>query len=241
MTAIGPANWEEYERLQRRFWDVLRQTFIQVLETSTEPIDEYQASLSDSSPDEQLLALHDDPLDLAAILTGVTLTPEMISRYDRMFSETYSEQVVVNPPHPVDVVPPYWEDFVRRYGDNLVPPYWVEVPRHWDMPVGPEMFGFVPRTAVTLLLERLGYSQVGRQGQLAVWLLSDDRFRGLPEAVLIPRPTMSVAQTGERGYDMRSVLNLYNWIIWLANRRGASTEILRTLVDQREQFARGLE
>src|SRR5258708_6119308 len=130
MTAIGPADWEQYEPFQRRFWDLVRQTFIRVLDTSTEPIDEYRASLSDSSPDEQLLALHDDPLDLAAVLTGVTLTPETIARYDRMVSETHPDQVIADRPFSVEVgVPP---DVVSPYWGDVVPPYWDEIPPYWD-------------------------------------------------------------------------------------------------------------
>jgi hypothetical protein len=233
MTAIGPANWEEYEPLKRRFRELLRQTVIRVLKTSMDPIDEYWSSLSDSSPGEQLLALHDDPLDLAAVLTGVTLTPEMTERYDRMLSETFSDLVLGNPPYSVGVV----VDAVRSPGEDVVDEVPPDLYRD-ARPVRPEISGFVPRRAVTLLLERLGYSRLGREGQLAVWQLSDDGFQELPEVVLVPRPTISA--TGERGYDKRSVLNLYDWIIWLAQRRGASSETLRMLQDQRDQFAGGV-
>jgi uncharacterized membrane protein YeaQ/YmgE (transglycosylase-associated protein family) len=88
MTSIDPSNLEEYERLESMFWRTLRQTFIRVLDTGTEAVDYYRESLFKSSPYERLLALHDDPLDVAAVLAGVTLTPDIISRYEALLSET---------------------------------------------------------------------------------------------------------------------------------------------------------
>jgi hypothetical protein len=71
MTIVEPADFEEYEFLERRFWETLRQTFTRVLNLSIEPVDEYRASLLHSPVYERVLALHDDPLDVAAILESV--------------------------------------------------------------------------------------------------------------------------------------------------------------------------
>jgi hypothetical protein len=253
MTAIGPESWYEYEPLQRRFWDLLRQAFIRVLDTSTEPIDEYRASLSNASRDEQLLALHEDPLDVAAVLTGVTLTPEMISRYDTMLSEIYpdEDEVIDSPSSAIRQVAPAWGRGIPPYSVHVVLPHWIDRPppsqgMEWRRlrrlpPVTSEISRFIPTAALTTLLERLGYSQNPRYEEpLTIWQLRSDRLQGLPEFVFVPPPTHLTAD-GKPAYDRRSLLNLYDWIIWLANRRSASPETLVMLVRERDQFARGLE
>jgi uncharacterized membrane protein YeaQ/YmgE (transglycosylase-associated protein family) len=105
MTSIDPTNLKEYERLESMFWHTLRQTFSRVLDKSTEPVDYYRASLSKASPYERLLALHDDPLDVAAVLAGVTLTPDIMSRYEALLSKIYPEQAIYNPLYPGSEVP----------------------------------------------------------------------------------------------------------------------------------------
>jgi len=138
----------------------------------------------------------------------------------------------------LDLIQPYWDDVVPPYWDHLVPPY---SDTGWGpVPVRPEISGFVPRSALIRLLERLGYFPVDQPEELAVWVRRQDR-RGLPQVVFVPPPMMYHAASGESGYGKQSVLNLYDWIIWFAKRRGASVETLRMLQNQRDQFARELE
>jgi hypothetical protein len=217
MTSISPANQQEFQLLERRFWNILRQTFSHVLDTDTGPVEDYWASLSNSSPYERLLALHDDPLDVAAVLTGITLTPDMVSRYEALLYELYAEQVVGNPP--------YW--------GSEVPGRARARPQH-----------FVPKSVLVQIMQRLGYSPGRQEGEFIVWQQSQGqrrgRFRELPQLVPILAP-MAYASLGEEGYDKQVVLDVFNRIIDSATRDNASSETLRIVREQRDEFARRFE
>src|ERR1700761_5233619 len=91
MTSLTQADQTDIQLLEDRFWQALRLTFSRVFLTDVEPVEEYRASLSSSSPYERLLALHDDPLDVAAVLLGVKLTPEITERYDAVMKTLISD------------------------------------------------------------------------------------------------------------------------------------------------------
>lgn len=99
MTVLDPTNPEAYAALEREFWQTLQQTFTDVLRIEPSLVDAYRAELQQASPYERLLALHDDPLDVAAVLTGITLTPEISSRYEEFLSHDPPTIALGSPPY----------------------------------------------------------------------------------------------------------------------------------------------
>jgi len=74
----------------------------------------------------------------------------------------------------LDLIQPCWDDVVPPYWDHLVPPY---SDTGWGpVPVRPEISGFVPRSALIRLLERLGYFPVDQPEELAVWVPASNLY-----------------------------------------------------------------
>jgi hypothetical protein len=55
---------------------------------------QYQEALADSSPYERLLALHDSPLEIAAMLADVPVTDDIRARYDELQARLRAEASV---------------------------------------------------------------------------------------------------------------------------------------------------
>jgi hypothetical protein len=223
MTSIDPADLEEYRLLERRFWNTLQQTFSRVLNTSTGVVDDYRASLAEASSYERLLALHDDPLDVAADLSGITLTPEMVSRYGELLSEIYLRETIspslIRTLTPLPLTIPTLPELHRSLLTNVV-----------------------PMATLVEAMARLGYHRIEEyEGGGLLW---ESRSRAvhyasrLPEAITTPPPIYTL--DGNLAYDVQSILDLYNRIIALARHRGASSEELRSVTHERDEFARAL-
>jgi hypothetical protein len=225
MTSISPTNRREYRLLERKFWQILRQTFSEVFVTSTEPVDQYWASLSKSSPYERLLALHDDPLDVAAVLLGVTLTPEITSRYEAMLSKGYPARVIDNPPRKVSEAT---ERPVPDWPPDLLGPR-----------EGRRTTALVSMLAFERLMDRLGYARARQEGKVLVWQLPQGRgsSRGLPQVVATLAPMYSTSHK-QPAYDVRYILDVYDHIIALAAHSRAPLGTLKMVREQRDQFAR---
>jgi hypothetical protein len=220
MTSLQPNDRAELRKLERRFLETLRQTFSRVLETSAEPADYYWASLSRASSEERLLALHDDPLDVAVALTDVTVTPEMTSRYRELIS----------------VIPP---DEAASMQEELfeVPPRQPFTPRipRTERVLRPALFSM---TRIVGLMEHLGYTRSGGEGHVVAWRLTRAAAPGLPDLVATTLiPTSVTVAFGER-YGVQSILDIYDQIIVLASERGAPPQTLRMLRELRDNFAR---
>ena len=231
MTSISPTNRREYRLLERRFWQTLRQTFSKVFVTGTEPVEKYRASLSNSSPYERLLALHDDPLDVAAVLLGVTLTPEITSRYEAMLAEGYPARVIDNPPRKVSEAterPEATEQPVPDWPPDLLGPR-----------EGRRTTALVSMLAFERLMDRLGYARAKQEGKVLVWQLPQGRGspRGLPQVVATLAP-MYYTSHKQPAYDVRYILDVYDHIIALAAHSRAPLGTLKMVREQRDQFAR---
>ena len=231
MTSISPTNKRVYRLLERRFWQTLRQTFSKVFVTGTEPVDIYRASLSNSSRYEQLLALHDDPLDVAAVLLGVTLTPEIISRYEAMLSESYPTRLIDNPPHQVS----------EETRERPVPVLASELPRPRERERR-RTTALVSMLTFERLMDGLGYARVRQEGKVFVWQLRQGRASspGLPQVVSTLAPMYRTSHK-QPAYDVRYVLDVYDHIIALATHARAPLGTLRMVREQRDQFAREFE
>lgn len=84
MSSIDPQSSSLLPELESRFWTVLRDALEEVLGADGELADQYQHQLESASLHERLLALHEDPIDVAAMLAAIPLTEEDLLRYDEM-------------------------------------------------------------------------------------------------------------------------------------------------------------
>jgi hypothetical protein len=225
MTSISQTDRSEYRLLENRFWHMLRQTFSRVLVTGIEPVDEYRASLSNSSPYERLLALHDDPLDVAAVLLGVTLTPEIISRYEALISAVYPEQEVYDPPLVVLEAP-----------KRPAPDWGSELPKRRERKK-PRKTQLVSMSAFERVMDRLGYTRAGQREETLLWFNDGRPSRELPKFVTTLAPSHRTSHN-EPAYGVQSVLRMYDYFIDLAVSSRASLETLSMLRIQKYEFAR---
>jgi 5,6,7,8-tetrahydromethanopterin hydro-lyase len=87
MPTIAPSETERLAELERDFIGVLKTILSNVFGADTRLADSYYSKLRNASPDERLLALHDDPLKVGSILAGVPLTKSLFDRYIRNKSQ----------------------------------------------------------------------------------------------------------------------------------------------------------
>jgi 5,6,7,8-tetrahydromethanopterin hydro-lyase len=73
MPTIAPSETNRLEELERKFIFALKAALTR-LGARTDFADSYYSQLRTASPDERLLALHDDPSEVASVLAGVSLT-----------------------------------------------------------------------------------------------------------------------------------------------------------------------
>ncbi len=93
MTSFDANNSDEFELYERSFWSALETTLSSVFDTEAGIASAYKEQLSDASPYERLLALHDDPLDIASKLTGIAITPAIELRYDLLVATSNPQHV----------------------------------------------------------------------------------------------------------------------------------------------------
>lgn len=72
---------------EEQFWKILNATLSKVMHAEQDVAERYRAELASAPPLERLLALHDDPIDVAASLADVSLTDEHLVRYDKILAQ----------------------------------------------------------------------------------------------------------------------------------------------------------
>jgi hypothetical protein len=103
MATIDPANTALLVEAEKWHAAALKEILSTVFEVDPNLADEYLRALAESPPDERLLALHDDPLDVATMLTGFSVNQDQLSVYDEMLkaSENVSLEGIPKTIHPV--------------------------------------------------------------------------------------------------------------------------------------------
>jgi hypothetical protein len=91
MPAIAPSETERLAELEREFIRVLKIT-LSKLGAETDLADLYYSRLRTASPDERLLALHDNPLEVASVLAGVPLTKSAFDREDSVRDKSQGDR-----------------------------------------------------------------------------------------------------------------------------------------------------
>lgn len=85
MPAIVPTELETKAAAEDRQLELLRSTLRQVFGADERLADLYLRSLADASPEERILALHDDPVDIAAALADAAgVTEGQLKKYDAL-------------------------------------------------------------------------------------------------------------------------------------------------------------
>jgi hypothetical protein len=84
MPMIEPSDSELESEFAQRFWEVLQATMQTIFPSHINAVWRYKEQLDSATPTERLLALHDDPIDVAATLAGSAITPEMLALYDKV-------------------------------------------------------------------------------------------------------------------------------------------------------------
>ena len=86
MTALDPNRAEELAASEAHYWAALQITLRRVFDADPGVAEHYRRGLIEAPPLQRALALHDHPLDVAATLTGKSLTVDRIALYDEVIS-----------------------------------------------------------------------------------------------------------------------------------------------------------
>jgi hypothetical protein len=103
MTTIDPSNTTLLVEAEKWHAAALKEILSTVFEADPNLANEYFEALAKSSPEERLLALHDDPIDVATMLTGFSVDQDQLSAYSEMLkaSEVISLEGLPKTLHPV--------------------------------------------------------------------------------------------------------------------------------------------
>src|SRR5215218_8727428 len=93
MASVSPADIGPHLDIENRFWQAVKAALSTVLNADLSLAEEYRTKLASSPPYERLLALHDDALEVAAMLAGVSITNEIRCQYEEMQSHLLRERV----------------------------------------------------------------------------------------------------------------------------------------------------
>jgi hypothetical protein len=228
MASIGPYDSEEFQIAEAVFWRTVRETCRNILTTNTFPVEEYRDSLLEGSLDQRLLAMHDDPLELASTLTGVRVTPPMISEYKALSSKIYSDRAAHFIAGDSDLAPRRLHDPARR----------PELPqRRRDERA--ETYEAIRASDLAKLMDRFGYVSAGQEGIVAFW--RKKTYVGYPwlpdvfTTLALPRD-----DAGRTLVPAFSVLQFYDTIIGLAAQSEVSPTLVASLRKERDEFLRHL-
>jgi 5,6,7,8-tetrahydromethanopterin hydro-lyase len=82
MPSIDPLSDRIPQEFESSFWKLVSGALSEVLGVDGDLAEQYRAQLKGASARERLLALHDDPIDVAATIAGISLTREHLRQYD---------------------------------------------------------------------------------------------------------------------------------------------------------------
>lgn len=98
MTSTDPATMKLPRGMEDRFWALVGIASEQILGDDADLVKNYRDRLQRASPMERMLALHDEPIDIAADLSGRPVTERQLTQYDEMrmrFDEGWAESDVI--------------------------------------------------------------------------------------------------------------------------------------------------
>jgi len=199
MTSFDPSNVDEFTLYERKFWSALEVTLSDVLQADPSFATEYRRSLSEAPSFERLLALHDDPLDIASKLAGIPISHEIQLRYDDFLAG--QDQRLLSGT--------LWHEQISKIPFVLSEPPALPPPRR---------SGLVSLPKLQEILRSLGYEYVGEHDGRMIWqvtpTIADDRMP-IYISWLMPRFHTS---HGYPAFETDFVLDLFGQLLALVER-----------------------
>lgn len=221
MTSIDPTSLDDFIRLEQRFWRILGRTCQQVLDRPLEAISAYRDSLLEASTYERLLALHEEPLDVASVITGVKVTPLLEARYAELLMEMDIPSILA---------------YDLRFAN---PTYRWPLLTSSPQRLPARTSSLVSLSALAQELDRFNYRATWQPENILLWVrvATIDDTADLPEVFATALPPYSTAN-GEPAYDIEAVKDIFGEILALAKFKRAATSTLRRIEYHRDEFLR---
>jgi hypothetical protein len=219
MTELDPNRSKELAASEARYWQSLQTTLDVVFEVDPGLAVRYRSDLMEAPPLQRALALHDDPLDVAATLSGKPLTADRIALYDATKLRSAEAGRVVRR-IPADVM---------HLGGVLS-----SARREENAPMV---------TVITLnkYMGELGYNRLAIKSGIAYFSLARKAWkRPLPKHLEMETlPGLTVDR--DEVYGLDRVLNMLNGLQEFARRRKAASTIIDRIDKIRTRLLRALE
>lgn len=216
MTTLDPDRPEDLAASEALYWFAVRFTVGQIFDADPAVADEYRRDLSEAPPLERALALHDHPLDVAAVLTGKPVTIDRMKTYDQAFPAYWVEKIP-----PIDR-PPHFE----RPGEILS-----SVRRDDRAPM-------VTVATLNRFMGELGYQRLAVSAGVASYILERKAWkRPLPRRLdmeTLPGLTADRAEV----YGLDRALNVLNGLQEYARRRKPTSSIVSRIEKMKARLLR---
>jgi hypothetical protein len=209
MTTLDPNRAEEVAASEARYWEALQATLDLVFDADPVLVAHYRRGLMEAPPLQRALALHDDPLDIASILTGKPLTAERVALYDA-------------------IMPPSAEakGFVREISPEVIRPKDILSSARRD-----ESAPMVTVMMLNKFMGELGYHRLTISSGAAYFFLEKKALkRPLPKR-LDMETLPGLTADREEVYGLDRVLNVLNGLQEFARQRKPASSII-TRIDK---------
>lgn len=219
MIALNPDRKEELDAFERRYWSVVRSTLATVFEADPGLATQYQHRIADAPPLQRALALHDDPLDLAATLTGQPPMKARVVLYDLLMRTLAERDEGPSGESSVKAIPPR-EILSSARRDESAP--------------------MVAVITLNKFLGELGYHRLTVRNGVAYFQLERKAWkRPLPKRLdMETLPGLNADK--EEVYRLDRVLNVLNGLQEFARRRKPESSIVARLEKIKERLRRTL-
>jgi hypothetical protein len=201
MTALDPNHAEEFAASEARYWAALQITLRRVFDADPGLGERYRRSVMEAPPLQRALALHEEPLDVAATLTGTSLTPDRVALYDDVISLLIGDERFALAK-------------VRQSGDIL------------STARRDETAPMVPVTTLNKLMGELGYHRLTVSSGVAYFPLERRAWkRPLPRRLDMETLPALTADRNEV-YKLDRVVNVLNGLQEFARRRRPASSLI---------------
>jgi len=219
MTALDLNRPGDLAALEAVYWGRLEATLHFVFHAERSVAARYRSSLRSAPPLQRALALHDDPFDVAATLTGEEPTADRIALYDKLLALSPDVEGLVfdtpfGSPRPEDIL-----SSARR--DQSAP--------------------MVSVKTLNKFMEELGYQRLLIEAGAAYYLLERRAWK----RPLLKRLKMETLPgrnaDGEDVYGLDRVMNLLDGLQEFARRRKPDSSIIERIEKTKARLLRALE
>lgn len=217
MTTLDPNQAEQLAVSEARYWRALQITLRRVFDADPLMAERYRRNLMEAPPLQRALALHDHPLDVAALLTGKSLTTERVALYD-------------------DVFPPMAEAGRRLVRD--IPAAFAESADILSSARRDERAPMVTVTTLDKFMGELGYQHLTISSGTAYFLLERRAWkRPLPRRLEM-ETLPGLTSDREAVYGLDRVLNVLTGLQEFARRRKPASSIITRIEKMKARLVR---